>query len=291
MAAFFGLCLSSGAALAEEAAADPAAPPADTGGEGDAAAAEEETPKAVNIDVEAASAYVWRGVNLFGVDQNTQNFSIFPSITATFGGFSVGYWGAFQLSGDNKSALVDGGVGAEQDLILGYGGAITDELAYKALLTYWIYPMAKEEVAGVSTPMYIEPGVSLTYATAADLGLYLGYYRGLQDATDPYSFIYINPSVGKTLPLSGDISLSLALLGGYKIYTSSDYTNFDAVPTDDPDRAVDLTFNAGATFPFSDMYVTPQVHAAFVTRSADEAKFSDEFIAWAGVHIGYNVGL
>jgi hypothetical protein len=209
MTAIFGLCLTSGLAFAEE--ADPAATvPADTGTEGDAAAAEEPSTKTINVDVEAASAYVWRGVNLFGVDQNTQNLSVFPSLTATFGGFSIGYWGAFQLSGDNKSAAVDAGVGAEQDLILGYGGAITDELAYKAVLTYWLYPFAKEEVAGTSTPMYIEPLLGVTYATAADLGLSLSYYRGLQDATDPYSFIYINPSVGKTLPLTSDVSLALS---------------------------------------------------------------------------------
>jgi len=268
---------------APEAAAAPAATPEDTGA-ADTAASSGEAPSAIiNIDVEAASAYVWRGMNLFGEKQNTQNFSLFPSLTATFGGLSIGYWGAFQMTGDNKTAVLDGGVGAEQDFILKYTGSFAEGLGYTAMLTYWIYPFADEEAAGTATPMYIEPLVGVTYASAVDLGLNLSYYRGLQeDATVPYSFIYINPSVGKTLPLSGDISLALGLSGGYKIFTDDE--------TDDPDKAFDLTLNAGVTLPFSDMYITPQVHAAYVSRS-DEAPSDEAFVAWAGVHVGYNIGL
>jgi hypothetical protein len=321
MAAVFGLCLAPAlAAAADEpvapavavepaaapveppagtAAADPAgavpAPtptpgpavvPADSGASEPAAAAAAAPSTLINIDVEGASAYVWRGMNLFGAEQKTQDFSVFPSLTATFGALSLGYWGAFQMSGDNKSALVDGGVGGETDLIAKYSGTLADNLTYSALLTYWIYLGADEAAAGVKTPMYIEPGVGVTYATGADVGLYVGYYRGLQDATNPYSFLYINPSVGKTLPLSGDISLALGLSGGYKVFTND--------PVTKKDKALDLTFNAGVTLPFSDLYITPGVHAAFVTRDSSvvaDAAFSDEFIAWAGVHVGYNLGI
>jgi hypothetical protein len=242
----------------------------------------------VNADVEAASAYLWRGINLFGENQNTQAFSVFPSLTATFGGLSLGYWGAFQLSGDNKSALVDSGVGAETDLIAKYSATIAENLTAYGMLTYWIYLGADKDAAGgVSTPMYLEPGAGLAYSTAADLGLYVGYYRGLQEQVQPASFVYINPSVGKTLPISGDISLALGLSAGYKLYTN--------VPDGGAkDRPFDLTANIGATFPFSDMYITPGVHAAFVTRddkAVADAGFSDEFIAWAGVHVGYNLGI
>lgn len=258
--------------------------PEDTGA-GSTEVASGEAPSAIiNVDVEGASAYVWRGVNLFGENQNSQAFSVFPSLTATFGGLSIGYWGAFQMTGDNKGDLVDLGVGAEQDFILKYSGSFAEGLGYTAMLTYWIYPFADEEAAGTSTPMYIEPLVGLTYATALDLGLNVSYYRGLQDATEVGSFVYINPSVGKTLPLSGDISLGLGLSAGYKAYT-------DLPDGADPDRAFDVTLNAGVTLPFSDMYITPQLHAAFVTRNDAAAPNDEAFIAWAGVHVGYNIGL
>jgi hypothetical protein len=325
MAAFFGLCLAPALAVAadepaapatvaaEPAAAPapvtepppgtpaadpagavpaptptpaPAAVPADTGTTEVAPASAAAPSALINIDVEGASAYIWRGVNLFGENQNTQAFSVFPSLTATFGGLSLGYWGAFQMTGDNKSDLVDSGVGAETDLIAKYSGSLAENLSYSAMLTYWIYAAADEVAAGTKTPMYIEPGAGITYSTAADLGLYVGYYRGLQDATRPFSFFYINPTVGKSLPLSGDISLALGLSAGYKAYTNL----ADGAPKD---RALDVTANVGATFPFSDLYITPGVHAAFVTRDgvAGGAEFSDEFIAWAGVHVGYNLGI
>jgi hypothetical protein len=301
LTAVLGLVLAPAlASAADGAAPDPAAPaatstdpaqpagapapaaaaPADTGA-ADAAPASAAAPsKLINIDVEAASAYVWRGLNLYGEETSTQNFSLFPSATATFGGFSVGYFGGFQLTGDNKSALVDSGTGAEQDLILKFAGAFNPKLTYSAGLVTWFYPFVDPDVAPVDLPIFMEPGISLGFATAVDLNLYVGYYFGLQSETDAGNFVYISPSVGKSLELSPDIDLALGLSAGYKIYPN--------LPDgQDPDKAFDLTLNVGTTLPFSDMYITPQVHAAMVTRANDDA----EFVAWAGVHVGYNIGL
>lgn len=239
----------------------------------------------VNIDVEAASAYVWRGINMFGEDQNTQVFAVLPSLTAVFGDFSIGYWGAYQLSGDNKSANVDGGRGGESDLVFKVSGPLGEDLAASAMLTYRFYPFADADAAGVDTPMYIEPGAGISYLAGADLGLYVGYYRGLQAATEAASFVYINPSIGKTFALDDNLGLALALSGGYKAYT------------EDPpveDRVFDLALNGSIAFPFGDTYITPQVHLAYVTRDDEviaDPEFSDSFLAWVGVHVGYNVGL
>lgn len=270
--------LPSGPVPAPEPAPD--APPTD------GSKRDRQAPSALlNLDVEAASAYVWRGINMFGENQNSQTFSILPSVTATFGALSLGYWGAFQLSGDNKSELVDAGVGGQNNLILKYGGSLDNGLAYSAMLTYWIYPFADEEVAGVATPMYIEPGAGISYLAGADLGLYVGYYRGLQTVTEPASFLYINPSIGKTFALSGDLGLALGLSAGYKVFT-------DDPPTED--RAFDLGLNLSVAIPFSDTYITPQLHAAYATRDDDvvpDAEFSDSFVAWVGVHVGHYIGM
>jgi len=241
--------------------------------------------KMLNIDVEAASAYVWRGINMFGVNQNTQAFSVFPSLTLTSGALSLGYWGAYQLSGDNKSELVDSGVGGQNNFILKYSGSGDNGLAYAAMLTYWIYPFADAEVAGTDTPMYIEPGAGISYLAGADLGLYVGYYRGLQTVTEPASFLYINPSIGKTFPINSDLGLALSLSGGYKVFTNDP-------PAED--RALDLALNVSMAIPFDDTYITPQLHAAYATRDdavVPDAEFSDSFVAWAGVHVGYDIGL
>jgi hypothetical protein len=274
--------LPSGPVPAPEPA--PTAPSTDTG-YAEARASRETPSKLLSIDVEAASAYVWRGVNVFGEEQNTQAFSVFPSLTATLGQVSLGYWGAFQLSGDNKSVLVDRGVGGENDFILKYSGSLDNGLAYAAMLTYWIYPFADEEAARTATPMYLEPGVGVSYLAGADLGLYLGYYRALQDVNEQASFVYINPSIGKTFHVTEDFGLALGLSAGYKAYTNNPPTQ---------DRAFDLGLNISAAIPFDDMYITPQLHAAYVTRDDEavpDAEFSDSFVAWAGVHVGYNIGL
>jgi hypothetical protein len=274
--------LPSGPVPAPEPA--PTAPPTDRGTAGSRRG--REAPNGLlNLDLEAASAYVWRGINVFGVDQNTQTFAVMPSLSATFGAVTLGYWGAFQLSGDNKSALVDAGVGGQNNLILKYSGALDNGLAYSAMLTYWIYPFADEDVAGTGTPMYLEPGFGISYLAGADLGLYVGYYRGLQAVTEPASFLYINPSIGKTFPLGGDLGLALGLSAGYKIFTNDP-------PTED--RAFDLALNVSLAIPFSDGYITPQLHAAYATRddaAVPDAEFSDSFIAWVGVHVGYDIGL
>ncbi|HWO11882.1 MAG TPA: hypothetical protein VNN80_20455, partial [Polyangiaceae bacterium] len=241
--------------------------------------------KVLNIDIEGASAYVWRGINMFGVNQNTQAFSVFPSLTVTSGALSLGYWGAFQLSGDNKSELVDSGVGAQNNFVLKYNGWLDDDLAYSAMLTYWLYPFADADVAGTDTPMYLEPGAGISYLAGADLGLYVGYYRGLQSVTEPASFLYINPSIGKTFPLDDDLGLALGLAGGYKVFTNDP-------PTED--RALDLAFNVSLAIPLEDAYLTPQLHLAYATRDeavVPDAEFSDSFIAWVGVHVGTDIGL
>lgn len=263
----------------------PTAPPLDTGTQRWRLRGGPSSGKLLNIDVEAASAYVWRGINMFGVDQNSQALSVFPSVTATLGAVSLGYWGAFQLSGDNKSALVDAGVGGQNNLILKYSGAIDDGLAYSASLTYWLYPFADAEVAGTDTPMYIEPGAGISYLAGADLGLYVGYYRGLQSVTEPASFLYINPSIGKTFPITSDLGVALGLSAGYKIFTNDP-------PAED--RVFDLALNLSMAIPVNDMYITPQLHAAYATRDEDvvpDAGFGDSFIAWFGVHVGYDVGI
>jgi len=301
MAALLGSILGASlASAADTEAPEPTEPAAPTPAPGDTGAAEaatksEAAPSSfINLDVEAASAYVWRGINLYGVDQNTQNFAVFPSLTATFGGLSIGYFGGFQLTGDNKEAKVDQGTGAEQDLILKFSGSFSDKLSYSAGLVWWLYPFADPDVTGTDLPMYLEPGVSATYGTGpVDLGLYVGYYRALQDVNAAASFVYINPSLAKTLPLSADVSLAMSLSAGFKAYT-------DLESGQDGDRPFDLTLNVGATLPFADMYVTPQLHAAYATRVDDldpiapgdqGPEFSDEFVAWAGVHVGYNIGL
>lgn len=84
--------------------------------------------------------------------------------------------------------------------------------------------------------------------------------------------------------MGAEVGVALGVSAGYQVFTND-------APTED--RASDLALNVSAAIPFANTFVTPQLHAAYVTRDeavVPDASFGDSFIAWVGVHVGYDVG-
>lgn len=256
-------------------------------------AAQTETEKSVALDVGvgAHSAYVWRGYNIFQDNEAMdQNAMVSPALTLSFptSGLSVGYWGAYQLNGENRSALIDVGLGAEQDLILGYERALNDQLTLSLGLTYYFYPLADEEIAGTSLPSYLEPAAGITYSTFADLGLNLAYFHGLQDAIKGSRHVYICPSLSKSFEIGATVAVEPALSFGYKIFNDSEIE----------DNVYDVLLGIGvpiqATGSFS---LTPSVNAAWTNLSdvplgngtEEKRGFGDEVVVWGGLNLDYSV--
>lgn len=227
-----------------------------------------------HVEFEAASTFVFRGLNVFGDEQLGQHASLFPSITVTIGAVSFGYWGAYQLSGDNARQKLDQGFSAENDLWVGYEGSRGD-LGYSASLLLYAFPFADEQAAGTAVPVYLEPGVGVSYATTVDLGLNVSYFRGLQTATQGLSYVYVNPTITRDIPLANDVELRLGGAFGYKLWTN------------DP-QAVDNTYHvqldAMLTIPFGNAYVAPAAHVAVTNFEA--LGLADEIVVWAGIHLG-----
>jgi hypothetical protein len=265
-------------ALAQAQEQEPGEPAGESAGEpaGESAGepAGEETEIGLNVEVEVASAYVFRGFNVFGDAQLAQRASVFPSVTVSAGPISGGFWGAHQLSGDNALQKVYEGFGAENDLWLSYEGS-RGELGYSALLLYYVFPFADEATAGAAVPMYLEPGVGVSYSTAVDVGLDVSYFRGLQDATVSLSYLYIHPSVSKEISLPGDRTLSLGGAFGYKLWTNDPEAK---------DNTYDVQLDVKMTIPFGNAYVAPAAHVAWTNLAA--LGLGDEIIVWAGVHLG-----
>jgi hypothetical protein len=270
----------------EPAALAPApGPEEDTGMKDEAAAEEEEGGVGINFDVEMASAYVWRGLNVFQSEgQLDQRGSVFPSVTAAVGPVSFGYWGAWQATGDNAGDNLDGALSGETDLWAQYDGSITDELGYSGSLWLYTYPFATDFAS------YIEPGAGLSYATAVDLGFNVSYMYGMQEAARPFSYVFLGPSVGKDISLTDSLDLNLGVAGGYKIWTHREDLDGDG-SNDSPDgNEVHMQVDAGVTVPFGNAYVSPAAHFSWTNLPAP-LSFGDEYVVWAGLHIGYDLSI
>lgn len=240
--------------------------------------AQESKPLGLAADLGLSSAYYFRGLNVFKkAEQADQHVLLAPSLTWTLPGLplQVGYWGAFQLTGDNKSALVDGGLGAEQDLWVGYTHNLRSDLTLSAILTAYYYPLADEKVAGTSHPLYLEPGVGIAWAGPVDAALKVYYMYGVQDAVKLGRYVYVNPTLGKTLGLTGAVALAASLSAGYKLFNESalEDNRWDAGLT----LALPVTLCSG-------WYVKPSISAVW-TNLAGKA-LADE-VGYAGaVNIG-----
>lgn len=267
----FGAPAAQGAEDAPAEAESAPEPPPDSEVEPDAV---------LNLDVEIASAYVWRGANAWGPSTDSQHLSLFPSATLSLGDLSAGYWGAYQLTGQNRGENVDSGVGAEQDLFAQWGLSITENVSLSFILTYYFFPLARSEDAGVSMPMYLEPGVDITTAWVFEAGFGIRYFRGLQGVTDTLSHVYLNPFVSKELELFDTMTLLGALGVGYKVFTH-------------PDAEVsagnnwDFQADVGVTIALDTFYVLPAVHAAW-TDPAEGARAREGLSVWAGLNLGYD---
>jgi hypothetical protein len=245
----------------------------------------------INIDFGFATIYNFRGFNSF--QENTQqdtNALFAPSITwAIFDtGLYVGYWGAYQMSGDNKTDMVKSALGHEQDLYIGYDKGFADDMiTLSAALTYYFYPFASEAATGSSNPSIIEPKIGVSFATPVDLGLSLSYFAGIGDATETLSHLYINPTIGKSLPLGDIVSMDLGFGLGYKVWTDSDMRETN-------DNAVDILFDAGLSIALpGGLYLSPAVHAAWTNldRIATEtgtrkATVGDEYMIYGSLNVG-----
>jgi hypothetical protein len=239
---------------------------------------EEEEGPSLTLDLGLGSAYVWRGANVWGNRTSTQHFSLFPSVAYANGDFTAFYWGAYQVTGRDKGFKLDAGYGAEQDLGVSYSVAMGEQLSALFAATLYLYPLAKEDVAGTALPATVEPAVTLAYEGPATFGLAVSYFRGLQDSTDTFSHIYLSPLVSKDLELSELLTLTLGASAGYKLWTNS-------VGQDADENDFDVQANVGVTYTRGDLYVTPALHASWSDIE------DNPVAAWGTVNVGYGISL
>lgn len=255
---------------------------------------EEKKSAGVNVDVGLATLYNFRGYNTFKESsQMDQNALFAPSITWSIfdTGLYLGYWGAYQLSGDNKTEMVEGALGHEQDLYLGYDLGFADDLVTLSFaFTYYFYPFAAEDADGKKNPSIIEPLIGLSIATVVDLGLKISYFHSIQDSIAGLRHAYFNFSAGKSFAFNDIFGMDLGMGLGIKAWAN------DASPED---NRFDLHFDWSVPIHLTEqLYVSPALHLAWtdldsvtttdatgveVTR---DALAGDEYMVYASINIG-----
>jgi hypothetical protein len=263
--------------------------------------AEEEAkePVGVTVDVGIATIYNFRGLNSFQESsQMDQNALFAPSLEWSIfdSGVTLGYWGAYQLTGNNKTEMVDGALGHEQDLYIGYALGLADDLLELSFaFTYFFYPFADEDVAGTGNPSIIEPLVGFSIATVIDIGFSISYFHGIQEEIETLRHAYFTVSVGKEFAFNERWGMNLGMGFGAKAWIEDVDSN-----------RFDLLFDWSIPINLTDqLYIEPGIHLAWTDleevasgmdddpatgddESVREAHAGDEYMVYGSVNIGAN---
>ncbi len=238
----------------------------------EAETSEEDASIGLDIEFGLASAYVFRGLNVFQSDsQQDQHFMFAPGLSWGIGdsGFSLGYWSAYQINGGNEEEMVAVGLGHEQDLIVGWEKGLTERTSLALGLVYYFYPFADPDDAGCKNPSFLEPAVGIALSGWADWGLDFAYFAGLQEEVRDFSYLYINPSVSKGVELNSVLGTSIGLGFGYKIFKSG--------ADELADNMFDLSLDWDLSIQVTDIFsFSPGVHLAWTNLTNVEVAPENE---------------
>jgi hypothetical protein len=294
--------LTATSVLAPLAAAATGEPAGEAPVDGAAGPAEEDPGLGLAFDLGFATAYVFRGLNVFADgDQLDPHMLLAPGITWSVldTGLWLGYWGAFQVSGDNLSDNIDAGIGVEQDLLLGWDRDLGEAATVSLFLYWYFYPAADEEAAGAAVPSYLEPGAALAVYPGVDLSLGISYFAAVADALADYRYLYLNPAVGKSFGLHERASLETKLSYGVKLY-HPDSTLHDN--RHDVQLTLGLPIDLGSGF-----YLTPGFGAAWTDlagsipvvpqqQAVPDPTFArarpgarNGWVVWGGLNVGVDI--
>ncbi len=258
-------------------------------------AALEDSKIGLNMSLDFQTAYVFRGYNVFQQDSQLDQQMLFaPGISWNIlgSGIELGYWGAYQVTGDNIGENVASALGTEQDLYLNYPWELTQEMALSFGTVLYLYPGADASITGADVPIFIEPGIGFNASLIVDLGLNASYFFGIQDEAGirGISYLYINPTVAKQFTLTPQIELGLGLGYGFKLFKEGndgagnihDISVSVALPICLRER---VCFSPGFNVAWTDLADTVDAE----TGEATEFKAADGFALWGGITISSGV--
>ncbi len=232
----------------------------------------------LSLELGFHTLYMFRGYNLFQEKSNRDpHMALTPAVTWSVldTGLAITIFGAYQLNG-NVSQNIDIGLGAEQDLVISYERALTEDLTFSAAFIWYLYPFADPELAGGTLPSYLEPILGLTWSGPVDAGLELAYSAGVQDALADFRYLYISPHITKEFPLWDLVKIQTSFSFGMKLFSQGELLR---------DNSYDLLLSAAAPLSLgSSTIIKPSVNLAW-TNTAD-LNMDQELLFWFGLSAG-----
>ena len=248
-------------------------------------------PPELELSLELASAYVFRGYNVFQADrQREQKWVQRPQLvwTAPGTGFSIGYASANQVSGDNLVSNVAAGLSAEQDLFTGYELWRTSRVGLATEVALIAYPAADRRVIGTDLPVFISVSAEPRYRH--NLFLYTGYLRGFRKGSFEANQVYLSPRVEQRFSLGERFGLELQLGAGVKLLKakvdvgSVQDNMFDVLATTTLYYALNDIFYVGAKVGWAWTNLTS--HPDPDTGQTVSARFADEYVPFWSLSVG-----
>ena len=243
---------------------------------------DEEPEREFQFGLDYASAYVFRGDNVFKEhDQSEQNMVAQPRFLWMPPGthFSAGYAGAYQLSGGNLRSNLDDGVGAEQDLFVDYDIKPARQWTIATEIAMVAYPAAS------SFPLFFEGSAETRWVGPVEVGLYTGYLFAARPGPLLQDHFYLSPHVERSFELHEKLDLTTRFSVGWKFFKMKPLpirtNSFDLLLTEtlsyDVSDAVTIAAKVGLAWTNLEPQEDPD------TGEIEHFSFGDGLVAFVGL--------
>jgi hypothetical protein len=250
---------------------------------------DEEPDREFELGLEYASAYVFRGENVFKEhDQNEQKMVALPRFvwTPPDAGLSLGYSAAYQLTGDNIGRNIDDGIGAEQDLFIDYDVKVVRHFAISTELAMWAFP------AAASFPLFFEGSAEANYTGPIEVGFYAGYLFAAREGPLSQDHLYLSPHIEKTFALHESLDLTTRVSAGWKLFklkpSPVQSYSFDVLITETLSYSVNDALTLGAKVGLAWANLEPQEDPD--TGVIEHFDFGDGLVAFVGLSVDVEFG-
>ncbi|MEQ1504701.1 MAG: hypothetical protein ABMB14_20845, partial [Myxococcota bacterium] len=188
---------------------DDAAAFLDAVGAPDVAVTEGRRPLGLELGTGVASAYAYRGLDLFEGTATDPAMLVAPRLVLSRGDWSGGVFASLQATGSQAAALIRAGVGLEQNAFVGYSRGLSDRVSVDAALTGTFFPWATAADAGTRLPVVVEPLVTLTVDVGIELAATVSQLHGIQHAQIEGDYTYGGLAASRSFPLGPTASVDV----------------------------------------------------------------------------------